>query len=134
MSLWDLAKRWTGQQPVQPVQPPQQEIQVPQFVKDNVYLTVTGGLSLIRGPKTLAFGAVTALFFKMVQSGTVPSQHKPLVDRFIEVIQPVLDQPLTVADMVAFCALLMFDDFAPVASWWIGLTATLVVLTKQRQA
>ena len=131
MSFWDLSKWWPTEPP--PQQQPPQQIQVPQFVKDNTYLTVSGGLAVIKGPKTVILGAVTALFIKMVQSGSIPSQHKPLIDRFVEVIQPVLDEPMTVADMVAFCALMMFDDFAPVTSWWIGLTASLVLLTKQRR-
>jgi hypothetical protein len=115
-------------------QPPQtlsaQEIQISQFVKNNAYLTATAGLALLKGPKTLAFGAASALFCRMVSNGTIPSRHKPLVDRFLTVIQPVLDQPISVADTVAFCALMMFDDFAPITTWWIGLNTAMLLLTK----
>lgn len=129
MSYWN----WLPWNHKAPPEPRPQEIQVPQFVKDNVYLTVSGGLALIRGPKTLILGGAGALFCKLVQSNTVPSQTKPLVDRAIEVIRPVLDEPMTVADLVALCACMMFDDFAPFATAWIGFTATLTFLTKQRQ-
>jgi hypothetical protein len=126
-----LQKVWGA--PAQP--PPQQmpEVRIPQFVKDNVYLTVSGGLALVRGPKPLLLGAVSALFCRLVQNGSIPSQHKPLVEHALKVIQPVLDHPTTVADMVAFSALMMFDDFAPMTSWWIGLTAALLILPQTRQ-
>ena len=118
-----------------PQPPPQQvsELHVPQFVKDNVYLTVSGGLALVKGPKSLLLGAVSALFCRLVQNGSIPSQHKPLIDHAMKVIQPVLDKPITVADMVAFSALMMFDDFAPMTSWWIGLTVALLILPKPRE-
>jgi len=132
MSLWNLVPWWGGAQQPQP-QPQHQEIKVPQFVKDNLSLTVSGGLALIKGPQTLILGGAGALFCKLVQSGTVPSQTKPLVDRVIEVIQPVVDEPMTVPDMVALCALMMFDEFAPFATAWIGFTATLVLLANRRQ-
>lgn len=132
MSLWNLVPWWGGVQQPQP-QPQHQEIKVPQFVKDNLSLTVSGGLALIKGPQTLILGGAGALFCKLVQSDTVPSQTKPLVDRVIEVIQPVVDEPMTVPDMVALCALMMFDEFAPFATAWIGFTATLVLLASRRQ-
>ncbi|MFQ5728851.1 MAG: hypothetical protein ACE5GN_00630 [Waddliaceae bacterium] len=122
-----------GRQQSPPQLPTAQEIQIPQFVKDNAYLTASAGLAVLKGPKTLAFGGASALFCRLVSSETIPSRHKPLVDRFLTIIQPVLDQPLSVADTVAFCALMMFDDFAPITTWWIGLNVALLLLPKPRQ-
>ena len=135
MNFWNLIPWNNGAQPPAPPppQPQIQQIQVPQFVKDNVYLAVSGGLALIRGPMTLIVGGAGAVFCQLVRSDTVPSQTKPLADRMVEVIQPVIEAPMTVPDMVALCACMMFDDFAPFATAWIGFSATLYILTKQRQ-
>lgn len=127
MSLWNLFP-WGNR-----AEPLPQEIRIPQFVKDHVYLTVSGGLALIKGPKTLVLGGAGALFCKLVQSNRVSSQTKPLVDRVVEVIQPVVDAPMTTADLVALCVCMMFDDFAPFATAWIGFTATLILLAKQNR-
>ena len=110
-----------------------QELQIPTFIKENRYLAASVGLALLRGPKTLTLGAVTALFFRLVSNNTFPSQSKPLVDRFLTIVQPFIDQPLAVVDAVAFCALMMFDGPAPVTTWWMGLHAGLLVLPKSHR-
>ena len=117
---------WLGQPPP----PPAQEIQIPKFVKENAYLTAAIGLAVLKDPRCLALGAASAFCLRLISEEKISSQFKPLSERFLTLIQPALDRPMTVADMVGVSALMMFDGLAPLATWWIGLSVALLAMPK----
>ncbi len=100
----------------------------PPLLKTHAYTAAAVTFALLKEPRFLALGAVSAVFINVVAQGTAPSHLRPLAVHMLTALKPVLDQPATTADLCAVAALMMFDHFSPLASVWVGFSATLLTI------
>lgn len=127
-SAWNMA--FGGGQPPQPKPAEIQPMALPEALKDHASLAVCAGVSLMREPRFLLLGSATSLCMNAVAKGQLSSQFRPLAERAVSVLKPMLDTPMSTADVIMLISLMAFDEFSPYACFFVGVQAGLLGMNR----